>query len=51
VACIRKSLQPIEMEELKTWIDGQDVMKLFNEILNDLLIELGIGNPTEEKKR
>jgi hypothetical protein len=51
VACIRKSTQPIEMAELKTWIDGRDVMKLFNEVLADLLLELGIGNPTEEKKR
>jgi hypothetical protein len=39
------------MEELKTWIEGKDVMKLFNEVLADLLLELGIGNPTDEKKR
>jgi hypothetical protein len=51
VACIRKSLQPIEIDELKTWIEGKDVMSLFNEVLADLLLELGIGNPTEEKKR
>lgn len=51
VACIRKSSQPVEINELKTWIDGREVMKLFNEVLADLLLELGIGNPTEEKKR
>jgi hypothetical protein len=51
VACVRKSIHPIEMEELKTWIDGKDVMNLFNEVLSDLLLELGIGNVTEEKKR
>jgi hypothetical protein len=51
VACIRKSLQPVEIDELKTWIEGKDVMNIFNEVLADLLIELGIGNPTEEKKR
>ena len=39
------------MDELKTWIDGRDVMKLFNEVLSDLLLELGIGDPTQEKKR
>jgi hypothetical protein len=39
------------MEELKTWIEGKDVMNLFNEVLVDLLLELGIGNSTEEKKR
>lgn len=51
VACIRKSIQPIEMQELKTWIDGKDVMNLFNEVLADLLLELGIGAVAEEKKR
>jgi hypothetical protein len=39
------------MEELKTWIEGKDVMNLFNEVLADLLLELGIGNSTDEKKR
>jgi hypothetical protein len=51
VACIRKSIKPVEMEELKTWIEGKDVMNLFNEVLADLLLELGIGNSTDEKKR
>jgi len=51
VACIRKSIKPVEIDELKTWIDGKDVMNLFNDVLADLLIELGISNPTEEKKR
>ena len=51
VACVRKSIHPVEMNELKTWIDGQDVMNLFNQVLSDLLVELGIGNQSEEKKR
>jgi hypothetical protein len=51
VACIRKSIKPVEIHELKTWIDGKDVMNLFNDVLADLLLELGISNPTEEKKR
>jgi len=51
VACIRKSLNPVGIEDLKTWIEGKDVMKLFNEVLADLLVELGIGEQTEEKKR
>lgn len=51
VACIRKSTQPVSVEELKTWIDGKEVMKLFNEVLADLLLELGLGTETEEKKR
>jgi hypothetical protein len=50
VACIRKSLTPVLMEDLKTWIDGKDVMKLFNDVLADLLIELGMGDETQEKK-
>jgi hypothetical protein len=50
VACIRKSLTPVLMEDLKTWIDGKDVMKLFNDVLADLLIELGMGEQTQEKK-
>jgi hypothetical protein len=50
VACIRKSLTPVLMEDLKTWIDGKDVMKLFNDVLADLLIELGMGDQTQEKK-
>jgi hypothetical protein len=51
VACIRKSVNPISLEELKTWIDGKEVMKLFNEVLADLLLELGLGLESEEKKR
>ena len=51
VACVRKSTTPVTLEELKIWIEGKEVMKLFSEILADLLLELGIGNPTEEKKR
>jgi hypothetical protein len=50
VACIRKSLTPVLMEDLKTWIEGKDVMKLFNDVLADLLIELGMGEQTQEKK-
>ena len=50
VACVRKGTNPVMLEELKIWIEGKDVMKLFNEVLADLLLELGIGSPTEEKK-
>jgi hypothetical protein len=49
VACIRKSTTPITLEELKIWIEGKDVMKLFNEILADLLLELGLGENQEKK--
>lgn len=49
VACVRKGTNPITLEELKIWIEGKDVMKLFNEILADLLLELGLGT-NEEKK-
>jgi len=49
VACIRKSINPISLEELKIWVEGPDVMKLFNEVLADLLLELGLGE-TQEKK-
>ena len=51
VACVRKSTTPVTLEELKIWIEGKEVMKLFSEILADLLLELGLGNPAEEKKR
>ena len=49
VACIRKTQNPVTLEELKIWIEGKDVMNLFNEVLADLLLELGIGE-TQEKK-
>ena len=49
VACIRKSTSPVNLEELKVWIDGKDVMKLFNDVLADLLLELGIGDGQEKK--
>jgi hypothetical protein len=49
VACIRKSTNPISLEELKIWVEGKDVMKLFNEVLADLLEELGMGENQEKK--
>ena len=49
VACLRKSTNPIALGELKVWIDGKDVMKLFNDVLADLLLELGIGDSQEKK--
>lgn len=51
VACIRKSTSAISLEELKTWVDGQEVMQLFNQVLADLLIELGLGTEPEAKKK
>jgi len=51
VACVRKSTSAISLEEFKTWIDGKEVMKLFNDVLADLLQELGLNDSTEEKKR
>jgi hypothetical protein len=49
VACIRKSTNPISLEELKIWVEGKDVMKLFNDVLADLLEELGMGENQEKK--
>lgn len=49
VACIRKTQNPITLDELKIWIDGKDVMALFNEVLADLLKELGIEDNQEKK--
>lgn len=49
VACLRKSTNPVSLEELKVWVEGKDVMKLFNEVLADLLLELGIGESQEKK--
>jgi hypothetical protein len=49
VACIRKSTNPISLEELKIWVEGKDVMKLFNDVLADLLDELGMGENQEKK--
>jgi hypothetical protein len=37
------------LEELKIWIEGKDVMKLFNDVLADLLLELGLGESQEKK--
>lgn len=51
VASLRKSLSPISVDELKLWIDGKDVMKLFNAVLADLLEELGIGEAVLEEKK
>jgi hypothetical protein len=50
VACARKSLTAVTMEEIKLWVDGKEVMSLFNGILADLLLELGVGENTEQKK-
>jgi|LakMenEpi03Aug12_release.lakeMendotaPanAssembly.Ray.scaffolds.fasta_scaffold19992_4 hypothetical protein len=50
VACIRKSANPISLDELKTWVEGKEVINLFNDVLADLLLELGIGENTEQKK-
>lgn len=49
VACIRKNTTPITLEELKIWVEGKDVMKLFNDVLADLLEELGMGENQEKK--
>lgn len=49
VACLRKSTNPVGLDELKVWIEGKDVMKLFNDVLADLLLELGIGESLEKK--
>jgi hypothetical protein len=50
VACLRKSTGPVSLDELKVWVEGKDVMKLFNDVLADLLLELGLGENTEQKK-
>lgn len=51
VASLRKSLSLISVDELKLWIDGKEVMKLFNAVLADLLEELGIGEAVLEEKK
>lgn len=51
VASLRKSLSPISVDELKLWIDGKEVMKLFNAVLADLLEELGIGEAVLGEKK
>lgn len=51
VASLRKSISPISVDELKLWIDGKEVMKLFNAVLADLLEELGIGEAVLEEKK
>ena len=51
VASARKSLPVISIEELKVWIEGKQVMKLFNGVLPDLLDELGIGEAVLEEKK
>jgi hypothetical protein len=50
VACLRKSTSPVSLDELKVWIEGKDVMKLFHGVLADLLLELGLGENSEQKK-
>jgi len=49
VACARKTLNPVSLEDIKNWIDGKEVMKLFNAVLADLLEELGINEVIEKK--
>jgi hypothetical protein len=46
---LRKSTSPVSLDELKVWVEGKDVMKLFNDVLADLLLELGIGESQEKK--
>lgn len=50
VASARKSIPMVTIEEIKLWVDGKEVMALFNAILADLLLELGLGENTEQKK-
>ena len=50
VACARKTINPVALEDLKIWVEGKEVMKIFNAILTDLLEEMGVGEQTEEKK-
>ena len=50
VACARKSINPVALEDLKIWVEGKEVMKILNAVLTDLLDELGIGEQREEKK-
>lgn len=52
VACARKSVDSVSVQDLKLWIDGKEVMGLFNAVLADLLIELGMGEevPSDKKK-
>lgn len=50
VACARKSINPVALEDIKIWVEGKEVMKIFNAVLSDLLDELGVKDNSEEKK-
>jgi hypothetical protein len=50
VACVRKNMTAVSMDDLKIWVEGKEVMKIFSAVLTDLLDELGIGDNSEEKK-
>lgn len=50
VACARKSINPVALEDLKIWVEGKEVMKIFNAVLTELLEEMGVGEQNEEKK-
>ena len=50
VACVRKNVEPVTIEDLKVWIEGKAVMNLFNSVLSDLLDELGLNESSEQKK-
>lgn len=47
VACFRRDEKAISLNELKSWLDGEDLLKLFADIIGDLSSELGIS---EQKK-
>jgi hypothetical protein len=50
VACARKGMNAVSLDDLKIWVEGKEVMKIFSAVLTDLLEELGIGDVVEEKK-
>lgn len=47
VAAFRRSSNAITLAELKSWVDGEELLKLFSEVVSDMLSELGV---TDQKK-
>ena len=47
VACIRKQESPVSLAELKAFLEGDEMLKIFNGMIDDLSTELGVG---EQKK-
>ena len=50
VACMRKDETPVSLNDIKSWVDGELLLKLFSDMITDLLEELGVAGSQKKTK-